>query len=50
MQTEWCIYVSVDKAVIGSDNYLSPVRRQAIIRSNANLSLIEPEQISLKIK
>ena len=35
--TEWCIHVSVQRANIGSDNGLSPVRRQAIIWINAGI-------------
>ena len=34
--------MSVNYAVIGSDNGLSPVWRQAIIWTNARLLLIEP--------
>ena len=42
IEAEWCIHRSVNYAIIGSDNGLSPVRRQAIIWSNVDLSLIEP--------
>ena len=38
----WCIYASVNYAVIGSDNGLSPVQRQAIILTHAGLSLTGP--------
>ena len=31
IEAEWRIYASVNKAIIGSDNDLSPGRRQAII-------------------
>ena len=34
------IYVSMDQVSIGSDNGLSPIRRQAIILTNAGLLLI----------
>ena len=37
-----CIYVSVNKVSIGSSNGLSPIRRQAIIWTNAGLLLIGP--------
>ena len=36
---EWHIYVSKLETIIGSDNGLLPVRRQAIIWTNASLSL-----------
>ena len=32
---EWLIFASVNLAIIGSDNGLSPIRHQAIIWSNA---------------
>ena len=35
-----CIYESVNRVSIGSDNDLSPIRRQAIIYTNAGLLLI----------
>ena len=38
----WCIYVSVNYAIIGSDNGLSPGRRQAIIWTNTGILLIRP--------
>ena len=31
IEIELCIYASVDYSIIGSDNALSPIRRQAII-------------------
>ena len=31
IEAEWRIYASLDKTIIGSDNGLSPDRRQAII-------------------
>ena len=34
---KWRIYASGNEAIIGSDNGLSPVRRQAIIWINADL-------------
>ena len=36
------IYASVNRVSIGSDNGLSPIRRQAIIWTNAGILLIEP--------
>ena len=36
------MYASVNYAVIGSDNGLSPGRRPAIIRANAGILLIGP--------
>ena len=38
----WCIYVSVNYAIIGSDNGLSPGRHQAIIWTNTGILLIRP--------
>ena len=35
-------YMSVNYAIIGSENGLSPARRQAISWTNAGLWLIEP--------
>ena len=35
MEAEWRIYASVEHTSIGLDNGLSPVRRQAIIWTNA---------------
>ena len=31
IEAEWCIYASLNWVIIGSDNALLPVRRQAII-------------------
>ena len=39
---EWRIYASLNWVIIGSDNGLSPVRRQAIIWTNAGILLIGP--------
>ena len=39
---EWHIYVSVNYAIIGSDNGLSPVRRQPIIWTNDGSLSIRP--------
>ena len=36
------MYASLDRVIIGSDNGLSPVRRQAIIWTNAGILLIGP--------
>ena len=36
------IYVSMNRVSIGSDNGLSPIRRQAIIQTSAGLLLIGP--------
>ena len=40
IEAEWRIYASLNWVIIGSDNGLSPVRRQAIIRTNAEILLI----------
>ena len=40
--TEWRIYASVNYTIIGSHNGLSPIRRQAIIWTNAGILSIEP--------
>ena len=40
--TEWRIYALLNWVIIGSDNGLSPVRRQAIIWTNAGILLIGP--------
>ena len=40
IQAEWRIYASVNLHIIGSDNGLSPDRRQAIIWTNAGILLI----------
>ena len=42
IDTQWCIYTSVKQAVIVSDNGLLPVRRQAMIWTNADLLPIGP--------
>ena len=42
IEAEWCIYASVILSIIGSDNGLSPGRRQAIIWTNAGILLIGP--------
>ena len=41
-EAEWRIYEAPPKAIIGSDNGLSPVRRQAIICTNYGLLSIGP--------
>ena len=40
IEAEWRIYASLNWVIIGSDNGLSPVRRQAIIWTNAPILLI----------
>ena len=40
IEAKWRIYTSVQFTNIGSDNGLSPVRRQAIIITNAAILLI----------
>ena len=40
IEAEWRIYASLNWAITGSDNGLSPVRRQAIIWTNAGILLI----------
>ena len=42
IEAEWRIYASLTSAIIGSDNGLSPVRRSAIIWTNAGILLIGP--------
>ena len=42
IEAEWRIYASVILTTIGSDNGLSPGRRQAIIWTNAGILLIGP--------
>ena len=42
VEAGWCIYTTVILVIIGSDNGLSPIRRQAIICSNAGLLSIRP--------
>ena len=41
IRTEWCVYVSVRKTTIPSDNGVSPARRQDIIWTNAGSSMTE---------
>ena len=42
IEAQWRIYASLNWVIIGSDNGLSPVRRQAIIWTNAGILLIGP--------
>ena len=42
IKAEWRIYASVMQAIIGWDNGASPIRRQAIISTNAGVLLIRP--------
>ena len=42
IEAEWRIYASANLPTIGSDNGLSPDRRQAIIWTNAGILLIGP--------
>ena len=42
IDAEWHVYASVNLAITGSDNGLSPDRRQAIIWTSAGISLIGP--------
>ena len=42
IEAEWRIYASLNWAIIGSDNGLPPVWRQAIIWTNAGILLIGP--------
>ena len=44
------MYGSVYQAIIGSDNGLAPVWRQAIILTNHGLLIVLLEQISLKFE
>ena len=37
IEAKWCIYASINYANFGSDNGLSPVRRQSIIWTNAGI-------------
>ena len=41
IETEWRIYASINKAIIGSDNGLLPVWQQAIIWTNAGTRFIQ---------
>ena len=41
-EAEWRLYASINNGIIGSNNVLSPVRRQAIIWTNAGLLLTAP--------
>ena len=36
------MYASVNQVSVGSDNGLSPIRRQAIVWTSAGILLIEP--------
>ena len=45
--TWWRIYASINWDSIGSDNGLSPIRRQAIIWTNAGLLWIRPEETNV---
>ena len=47
-KAEWCIYASVNWAIIDSDNVLVPVWHQAIIWTNAGL--LSTEHILVKFK
>ena len=40
IEAEWCIYASVNYAIIGPDNGVLPLRRQAIVWTNAGIWLI----------
>ena len=40
IEAEWCIYASVNEAIIGPNNGLLPGWRQAIIWTNAGMLLI----------
>ena len=42
IEAEWHIYASVNHTITGSDNGLSPDRRQAIIWTNVGILLIGP--------
>ena len=42
------IYASVNRVIIGSDNGLSPIRRQTIIWTNAGILLIGPLETNLR--
>ena len=42
IEAEWRIHASLNWVIIGSDNGLSPVRRQAIIWTNTGILLIGP--------
>ena len=48
-----CVCVPINQAIIGSDNNLSPDRRQAIVWTNTGMILIEAkswEQIPVKFE
>ena len=42
-EAEWRIYVSVNKAIIGSDNGLSPIQHQAIAWTSDDLLQFKPK-------
>ena len=42
MEAEWRIYASVNNAIIGSNNDLAPILRQAIIWTNIGALSIRP--------
>ena len=55
IEAEWHIYASANQIIIGSDNGLSPGRRQAIIWTNTNILSIGPlginsSEISMEIE
>ena len=43
IEAEWCIYASINQAIIGSDNGLLPGRHHTIIWTNARILLIVPQ-------
>ena len=45
IEVDWRIYASVQQAILGSDNGFSPIRRQAIIWTHADLLPIGPRWI-----
>ena len=50
IEDEWRAYASGNYTIIGSDKGLSPVRRLAIIETNAGVLSIGPwEQISMEL-
>ena len=42
IEAEWRIYASLNWVIIGADNGLSPVQRQAIIWTNDGILLMQP--------
>ena len=46
LEAEWCLHSSVNQTIIGSDNCLSPNRRQAIISTDTGILSIGLKKIT----